>query len=45
MDTRVAAPSATLRDNMVPDQSLPTPDTTGCDIECDGVSYHLLARI
>lgn len=42
---RVAAPSPTLRDNMVANQPLPTPDTMGCDIECDGVSYHLLARI
>ena len=42
---RIATPSAAVHEHPVAENTVPTPDTMGCDIECDGVSYHLLAHL
>lgn len=42
---RIATPSAAVHEHPVAENTVPPPDTMGCDIECDGVSYHLLAHL
>lgn len=42
---RIVSPSTASPALPVAENTLPPPDTMGCDIECDGVSYHLLAQI